>query len=142
MKVLIIISALFFTKNCMSQCHQNILFDSTIRFKKLIHERDTIFFKATLHSIGKVSQKRVLQKLTSKGIINKKNYQTGISFTPEGSNTYLYLPYKGTDSVISQKLFFNQNKNKIICIRGIIIRGFETANHKPFFLVNKIRFEE
>ena len=70
-----------------------------------------------------------------------KNYKTAIEFQPLGTDENFYLPYKDIDPVIYG--LFNKVKygEKIICIKGIIFRGFEKFNGKPFFVIDKIVFE-
>lgn len=142
MRLIIIFATCFFTLCCNAQCNENIQFDSTTFCKTLNKKADTIYFNAKFHSIGKVSQTRVIQKLISKGYIDKNYYKTAVNFTPIGSFTAFYLPYKDADDYIYKLLYTRQKQNQTICIRGVIIRGFEKYDKKPFFLLDKIWFEK
>ena len=135
-----IIAFLVINNYSFAQCSKCNYFDST-NFTKKRNIRDTIYFKATLLSIGKVSQRTTVEKLHLKGFIDYKNYRTAIGFIPVQTDSIMYLPYKDRDPIIYQKLLSNQNKKRIICLMGIIIRGFEKVNNKPFFLIDRVWFE-
>ncbi|CAN5131780.1 hypothetical protein BH09BAC2_BH09BAC2_20460 [soil metagenome] len=100
---------------------------------KLNKGRDTIYFKARLNSIGKISHTYTLKTLHKKGFINKKNFNTALNIMSLQSNLDMYLPYKDTDPIIYKRLVLIQSQKKSICIRGIVIKGFEKVNNKPFF---------
>ena len=137
----ILIVFLFLSKSSLAQCKCDSFFDSTVFTTNLKQNIDTFCFKATFHNIGKISQSNILKRLSAKGLINKKDYKTAISFTPLQTNNSMYLPYKDTDPVIYHKLFINQNMKMTICIKGIIIKEFKKVNDKPFFIINKIWIE-
>ena len=133
--------ALFFSMNCAGQCEEDITLDTSFFFKHLNKKTDTIYFKASFSTIGKPSQRSVLQKLSSKGLIKISNYTTAVGFIPIGSKSLFYLPYKDIDSNTYKSLYSKQNQDEIICIKGIVIQGFETINKKPFFLIDKVWIE-
>lgn len=140
MKAVFIIMALFITNYCLGQCSQSTSFDSSIFLKKTVHKQDTIFFKAIFQSLGKVAQRNVMQQLAHRGIILNRNYRTALSLTPVGTDVSIYLPYKDIDEEANRQLFTNQNKQITLCVRGIIVSGFEKVDDKPFFLIDKIWF--
>ena len=128
-------------KSSLAQCKCDSFFDSTAFTTNLKQSVDTFCFKATFHNIGKISQSSLLKRLSEKGLINKQDYKTAISFTPLYTNSSMYLPYKDTDPIIYHKLFINQNMNMTICIKGVIFERFKKVNNKPFFIINKIWIE-
>ena len=88
-----------------------------------------------------VPQQQKAKRLHLKGIINNKNYRTAIGFTTVATNISMYLPYKDTDPIIYKRIVSNQNQKTIICMMGIIIKGVEKVNNKPFFLIERVWFE-
>ena len=131
---------LLFANNCLGQCYRSKIFDASIFNTTLKKSRDTIYFTATLLSVGKVSQRECIVKLHSKKLINKKYYTTGIEFIPKGYDQKLYLPINDFLNQNDKLGDYNFYTNRTICIRGIVHKGYEKWNAGIFFLVDKIDF--
>ena len=141
MKLVTGILGILLSTFCHGQCEKNINLDTNIFNRGVGTKIDTINFKAKLIGIGKISQRDILQKLNSRKFIDIKNYKMAIGFIPKKTNCLLYLPYKNADEYTNKLLYYKQNQNQTICIRGITIPEFEKFNNKPFFLIDKIWFE-
>ncbi len=142
-KFIIIISSHLIINKSFSQCTKNQNFDTAFFLKKLSKKTDTIYFRATLINIGKMTQDDYINMLSSKKLIKKKNYTTGILFVPLGSTQELYLPINDIyNEEKYEKLCKYTNQNQTICIRGIIYSGYEKWHRNIFFLVDRIDFIE
>jgi hypothetical protein len=142
MKAFAIICFLFMGQLCLAQCRESSVFDMHIFERPAYKNYDTIYFTATLYDIGKVQQGTLLTQLNAKGLLKKREYKTAIKFTPLQTNLSLYLPYKDIDLATYRTLVMNQNANKHICIRGIIIKGFEMIRKEPFFIIDQVWFKD
>jgi hypothetical protein len=141
MKALMISIFCFFSSLCHAQCENSNLFDVSFFNQHLLQEKDTLYYIGTYISLGKVSQRDLLKKLSSKKIIDKALYSSAIEFLPLGSDSSLYLPYKDIDKEIFSRLSNPKNSNKTICIKAIIIQGYEKLNNRPFFLIDRVWLE-
>jgi hypothetical protein len=141
-KTIKIILFLSLSLSCFSQQKGCSDFFSEIIHKDYKIKNDTIQFKAIFHSIGKVSQINVLKKIASDKSIKLDEYNTAISFTPFSYDCKLYLPYRDIDSLDFKKLVTIQGGNKIIFVTAVIFHKYKCIAKQPFFLINKIEFEE
>ena len=131
----------FLTNNCLCQCNKSQRFDTSLFERTLNKQTDTIYFKATYVSFGKIVQADYINKLNAKRSINKKNYSSAIEFIPLGSTQELYLPFNEFyDKKIYDKLRDSTVKNQTICIRGIVYKGYEKWHKSIFFIVDRIDF--
>ena len=141
MKLIFTIFSLLIINKNFCQCSKNQNFESILFCKKLDKKNDTIYFKAIFKSIGKIVQSDYINLLNSKKIINKKKYTSAISFVPIGTTQELYLPFNDFYNKKNyEKLNRYTNQNQIICIRGIVYRGYEKWHTNIFFLVDRIDF--
>ena len=141
MKHLLFVTLLFLHFASAGKCVNDFNFNDKIYGQILAKKTDTIHFLAKYTDLGKVSQREVLLQLGGKGLIKFKNYKSALAFIPLGSFDSFYLPYKDTDQTMVNLLVKEINSEKIICITGVIFRGFEKVNKKPFFLIDRISFQ-
>ena len=100
--------------------------------KKVLH----FSFKAIYLSIGKISQREMIKKMSTRKLISKKNYTSAISFAIE--NKKMYLPYKDSDDIVYKEIIKSTAIEKRIRIFARAFYNYNKYNNEPFFLIEKI----
>jgi hypothetical protein len=142
MKTIWLLLFSFLSKYGQGQCPENTKFNPAIFQNELVRKSDTIYFTASFHTLGKVSQRAILKELSEKNMLDETHYKTAISFTPLNTKTKLYLPYRDQDAAMYKKLRTRQSTDCKICIRGVLLRGYTQYNDSPFFLIDQVWIEE
>jgi hypothetical protein len=141
MKTIVCIIGLLLANTCAAQCENAKVFDIN-KFEKCLHDKtDTIYFKATFIDIGKIPQREIMNQLISKKLIKAEEYELAIGFVPLDTDISFYLPFRDVNGQVSSELYKRQNQNKIICITGVVFKGYKKFNNKPFFTVSSISIE-
>jgi hypothetical protein len=140
MKIVHIICLLFVANVAFTQCPGNAIFSNSFFERVMSKNCDTIYFTASFQNVGKVRQRNLLSEMNRKQLLKKADYKTAISIIPMNSQTEFYMPFKDVDPNLNNKLYNNQSKNKQICVRALIFKGYTKYDTHPFFVIDKVWF--